>query len=149
MDEITGVNTAALEGVPSVDRSGNLFFISTRSYKETLSTLYRGHAGTTAESADVQLVAGVSRRQPGMVTFDAEIAADGNTLFIADGRFSGGDVPETADIAIAVRDGTTFQRLPPEGGLLKNVNTGALEYLPRSRAICSSCSSPGSIYRAD
>ena len=40
--EIAGVNTAALEGVPSVDRSGHLFFISTRSYKETLSTLYRG-----------------------------------------------------------------------------------------------------------
>jgi len=127
--EITGVNTAALEGVPSVDRSGNLFFISTRSYKETLSTLYRGR-WNDGGAADVQLVAGVSRRQPGMVTFDAEIAADGNTLFLVDGRFSGGDVPETADIAIAVRDGTAFQRLPPESGLLKNVNTGALEYAP-------------------
>jgi hypothetical protein len=127
--ELEGVNTAALEGVPSVDRLGNLFFISPRSYKETLSTLYRGRC-TDGEVSDVQLVAGVSRRQPGIVTFDAEIAADGDTLFIVDGRFTGGEVPETADIAIAVRDGMRFQRLPSGSDLLKNVNTAALEYAP-------------------
>jgi WD40-like Beta Propeller Repeat len=127
--EIKGVNTAALEGVPSVDRLGNLFFISTRSYKETLSTLYRGR-WTDGEVPDVQLVPGVSLRQPGMVTFDAEIAADGDTLFVVDGRFTGADVPETADIAIAVRNGASFDRLPSGGDLLKNVNTTALEYAP-------------------
>jgi hypothetical protein len=38
---IDGVNTAALEGVPSLDREGNLYFISPRSYQDTLSTVYR------------------------------------------------------------------------------------------------------------
>ena len=126
--EIKQVNTAALEGVPSVDRLGNLFFISTRSYKETLSTLYRGRFDD-GEVSDVQLVAGVSQRRLGMLTFDAEIAGDGNTLFIVDGRFTGGEVPETADIAIAVRDGTSFQRLQ-SGNDFVNVNTTALEYAP-------------------
>jgi len=126
--EIEEVNTAALEGVPSVDRLGNLFFISTRSYKETLSTVYRGRFND-GDVSDVQLVAGVSRRRLGILTFDAEIAADGNTLFIADGRFTGGEVPETADIAIAVRDGTSFQRLLSGNDLL-TVNTAALEYAP-------------------
>ncbi len=127
--EIKGVNTAALEGVPSVDRLGNLFFISTRSYKETLSTLYLGR-WNDGEASGVQLVAGISQRQPGMVTFDAEIAGDGKTLFIVDGRFTGGQVPETADIAIATRDGAIFQRLPPDSDILKSVNTAALEFAP-------------------
>jgi len=40
--EIGGVNTAALEGVPSMDRSNNFYFVSTRSYNQTASTIYRG-----------------------------------------------------------------------------------------------------------
>jgi hypothetical protein len=126
---LKGANTPALEGVPSVDRAGNLFFVSTRSYRETLATLYRGRFvdGTVA---DVRLVGGVSRRQPGIVMFDAEIAADGNTLFVVDGEFSGGPQPRSADIAIAVRDGAEFRRVAASAELLKNVNTAALEYAP-------------------
>ena len=127
--ELKGANTPALEGVPSLDRAGNLFFVSTRSYKESLSTLYQGRFqdGTVSE---LRLVGGVSRRQPGIVMFDAEIAADGNTLLVVDGEFTGGAQPKSADIAIAVRDGAGFRRLPASAQLLKNVNTGALEYAP-------------------
>lgn len=127
--ELEGANTSALEGVPSVDRHGNLFFVSTRSYAETLSTIYRGRFGQGRVSG-IELVAGISLRQRGMVTFDAEVSADGSTLFVADGRFAGGHVPETADIDIAVRDGAGFRRLPAARDLLRNVNTAALEYAP-------------------
>jgi len=105
--ELKGANSPALEGVPSLDRAGNLFFISTRSYKETLSTLYRGRFEDGAVSG-VTLVSGVSRRQPGIVMFDAEIASDGGTLFVVDGEFAGGPHPKSADITIAVRDGAGF-----------------------------------------
>lgn len=127
--ELEGANTSALEGVPSVDQHGNLFFVSTRSYAETLSTIYRGRFGQGRVSG-IELVAGISLRQRGMVTFDAEVSADGSTLFVADGRFAGGHVPETADIDIAVRDGAGFRRLPGARDLLRNVNTAALEYAP-------------------
>lgn len=127
--ELKGVNTPALEGVPSLDREGNLFFISTRSYPETLSTLYRGRFSDGTVSG-VELVTGVSRRQLGIVMFDAEISADGSTLFVVDGEFSGGPHPKTADIVIAVRDGGGFRRLPSSAELLKDVNSEALEYAP-------------------
>jgi hypothetical protein len=126
---LKGANTPALEGVPSVDRAGNLFFVSTRSYKETLSTLYRG-SFVDGTVSDVRLVGGVSRRQPGIVMFDAEIASDGNTLFVVEGEFSGAPHPRSADIAIAVRDGTEFRRVASSAELLKHVNTAALEYAP-------------------
>lgn len=127
--EIGGVNTSALEGVPSLDRLGTLYFVSTRSYTETLATLYRGRFNR-GQVSGVQLVAGVSRRQLGIVTFDGEVSADGDTLFLVDGWFTGGPAPETADIDIAVRDGAGFRRLPSGRDLLKNVNTDKLEYAP-------------------
>ncbi len=127
--EIRGVNTTALEGVPSLDRLGNLYFVSTRSYTETLSTLYRGRFDR-GQVSDVQLVVGVSRRKLGIVTFDAEVSADGATLFLVDGRFTGGHAPETADIDIAVREGAAFRRLSSGREVLKNVNTDELEYAP-------------------
>jgi len=39
--EIQGVNTNALEGVPSMDRNSVFYFVSNRSYDQTASTIYR------------------------------------------------------------------------------------------------------------
>jgi hypothetical protein len=36
------VNTPALEGVPSMDRNNVFYFVSTRDYNQTLSTIYPG-----------------------------------------------------------------------------------------------------------
>ena len=42
--EIKGVNAALLDAVPTMDRDGKFYFVSTRSYAETFSTIYRGRA---------------------------------------------------------------------------------------------------------
>jgi hypothetical protein len=127
--ELNGANSPALDGVASVDRDGNLFFISTRSYAQTLSTVYRGRfsgGGVTG----VELVQDVSLRHPGMVIFDAEISPGGEVLFIVDGEFTGGPNPRSADIAVAIRDGGRFRRHPASAEFMRNVNTPALEYAP-------------------
>jgi WD40 repeat protein len=125
--EVAGVNTQALEGVPTMDKNGAFYFVSTRSYKETLSTIYRGRFSKGAMTG-VKIVDGISEKAPGRVNFDVEVSADGRTLYFVDGVFSGKPTPDKADIAIAVRDGAGFQRLPGSANLLKNINTGALEY---------------------
>ncbi|MBP6336474.1 MAG: PD40 domain-containing protein [Vitreoscilla sp.] len=127
--ELKGANTPALDAVPSLDRDGHLFFISVRSYEQTLSTLYQGRFDK-GKVTGVELVEGVSLRKPGVVMFDAEIATDGKTLLVVDGQFTGGPAPKTADIAIAVRDGTGFRRTPASSEQFKNINTKALEYAP-------------------
>ncbi|MCM3873835.1 MAG: hypothetical protein ND895_24365 [Pyrinomonadaceae bacterium] len=125
--EIKGVNTEVLEGVPSMDRNGNFYFVSTRSYKETLSTIYRGRfAGGTVTG--ISLVADLSEKTLWRVNFDLEISTNGESLYFVDGLFNGKPVPETADIAIAKRYGSGFRRLPNSSDLLKNINTDALEY---------------------
>ena len=124
---LQGVNTPALEGVPTMDRDGNFYFVSTRSYAETLSTVYRGRFAGGRVSG-VELVPQLSSRRPGIVNFDVEVSPDGATLYSVEGRFSGGPVPQSADLFIATRRGEGFARAANSDALLRNVNTDALEY---------------------
>src|SRR5262245_51066407 len=125
--EVTGVNTQSLEGVPTMDKDGAFYFVSTRSYKDTLSTIYQGRFSNGAVTG-VKIAEGVSKKTLGSVNFDVEVSADGQTLYFVDGVFSGKPIPDKADIAIAVRDGAGFRRLAGSAELLKNINTDALEY---------------------
>lgn len=126
--ELKGVNTAALEGVPTMDRRGVFYFVSTRDYEKNYSTIYRGNFSNGAVSA-VELVPGISRREPGIVNFDVDVSPDGDILYFVDSRF-GRRGPETADIVIAERRGAGFERRRDSGEIMKNVNTDALEYAP-------------------
>ena len=40
--EMRRLSTNDLEGVPTIDAAGNMYFVSTRNYATTLSTLYQG-----------------------------------------------------------------------------------------------------------
>lgn len=125
--KIEGANSPiALDGVATVDASGNLFFVTTRSYGENLTTIYRARF-SRGVATDVAPVPGLSRGVLGQVNFDVEVSADGSTLYFADGLFTGGQVPLTADLAVAAlgSDGA-FHRLAED--LLAKVNTSALEY---------------------
>lgn len=125
--EIEGVNSPALDGVPTMDGEGDLYFVSTRSYGETFSTIYRGRFDQ-GRVTGVELVEGVSREIPGMVNFDVEVSPDGETLYVVDARFNTAGVPQTADLVIAERHGEAFERLAESADLLANVNTDQLEY---------------------
>jgi hypothetical protein len=126
--ELKGINTPALEGVPTMDRHNTLYFVSPRSYDKTYSTIYRG-IFSHGEVSGIELVSGISRQAHGIVNFDVEVSPDGNTLYFVDARFGRGG-PETADIVIAERSGAGFHRAPNSAQIMKHVNTAALEYAP-------------------
>ena len=127
--EIGGVNTTALEGVASMDRNGVFYFISTRSYEETSSTIYRGSFDNGTVSG-VDLAPGVSTTTAGIVNFDAEISPDGNTLYFVESQF-GQSGPQNANILIATWNGSTFVRDSNSATIMKQVNTSKnLEYAP-------------------
>jgi len=133
---VPGVNAPppALDGVPSLDVRGQLFFVSTRSYDTTLSTLYTGELRDGRVDA-VRLVPGnVSLRQRGWLTMDAEISRDGNLLYFANARFTGATVPEEADLAVARRDGDSFTITDDSRSVFANLNSRALEYAPATSA---------------
>lgn len=129
LGEIPGVNSAALDAVASMDVQQNLYLISTRSYDKTHATVYRGKFGHGKVTL-LERVPHLALDQPGLVTFDAEIAADGKTLFVVDGKFSGAPVPDQAVILMAHTDGTGFERDPASPVLMQNINTSTLNYAP-------------------
>jgi hypothetical protein len=125
--EIGGVNTTALDAVPSMDTNNKFYFVSTRSYQQTLSTIYWGDFSDGSLS-NVALVPGISKMKAGDVNFDAGISPDGGTLYFVDGVFNGGSVPQRASIAIAKREGDRFVRLKDSAKIMRKINTGGLNY---------------------
>jgi len=126
--EIGGVNTDSLEAVASMDRDSLFYFVSTRSYSQTASTLYRGNY-SNGSLYEVELVPGVSTATPGIVDFDAEISSDGGILYFAEGEFGPTGI-QTADILFAERNGDDFVRSSESQFIMQQINTDELEYAP-------------------
>jgi Tol biopolymer transport system component len=127
--EVVGANSVALDAVASLDTLGRLYFVSTRSYKETRSTIYSGHWNRgTVDS--VAIVPGISKQHNGWVNFDAEISADGHTLWFDDGRFGFFGGPKTAAIETAERHDDQFVRRVNSDTILATVNASGRNYAP-------------------
>jgi Tol biopolymer transport system component len=126
---VPDVNSPQLDAVASLDTLGNFYFVSTRSYSTTLSTIYSGQFTASAVN-NIALVPGISLQKAGWVNFDAEISADGQTLWFDDGQYSSSGVLQAASIAIAQRQGGGFVRDANGATLLAAVNMSGLNYAP-------------------
>ena len=127
---LTGANSRALDGVASLDEAGNFYFVSTRSYGGSLSTIYRGHFDAGALSR-VKIVAGLSPLIPGIVDFDGEISADGQTLYFSEGDFRGdGPKPQQVRLHVAKKVGEAFVRDRVGEWQVAAIQTGGVVYAP-------------------
>jgi hypothetical protein len=128
LGEIRGANSVKLDGVPTMDEDNNLYFVSTRSYDETLSTIYRGRFADGVVS-DVELVSGIPPKKPFYVNFDVEVSADGSSLYFVIGKFGlFRRMPKSADIHVVVKTENGFRLHERDEEIMKNINTDALEY---------------------
>ena len=127
--EIAGANATGLNAVASMDSNDKFYFISTRSYMQTFSTIYWADFSAGSVS-NVELVPGVSKRKPGHVNFDAGISPDGNTLYFVDGFFGTANFPQKASLTIARRKGNHFVRLSNSRELMRKINNNDLNYAP-------------------
>ncbi len=126
---IEGANSAQLDGVPTMSIAGRFCHISTRAYRQTLATVFCGTwQGGRLSAPKLQINA--SPHIPGELIFDAEIAASGDILIVAQGRFRGGGLPQNADLRQARWDGAEFILTPGDNQLFAKLNTKALEYAP-------------------
>jgi hypothetical protein len=124
---VAGANSADLDGVPTLSRAGRFCFVSPRSYRETLGSIWCG-LWDGQGLAQPALQPQASPRVPGRLMFDVEIDAAGTVLLLSDGRFGAGGFPRTADLRQARwRDGA-FHLEPRDDALFAALNTRALEY---------------------
>jgi Tol biopolymer transport system component len=127
--KITGANdSTALTAVPTVAADGLMYFISTRSYTRTLSTVYEAQF-RAGKATSVTLAGGLAAPRPGVVNFDVDVSPDGASLYVSQGTFSGGSAPDAASIVLYLRQRAGFARDPSSDELLKRVNiSSALNY---------------------
>ena len=109
-----------------MDKNGVFYFVSTRSYKETLSTIYQGRFSGGSVTG-VKIVDGVSEKALGRVNFDVEVSADGRTFISSTGFLAESPrrTRRTSPSRFATAQASGVCREAPS---FKNVNTDALEY---------------------
>jgi hypothetical protein len=126
---VLGANTGELDGVPSMDRNGLLYFISLRDASATQASLYRGLFNNGTLSS-VQLVQGIAPTGIGILDFDAAINFEGDRLYVAEGLFLFLSVPLSANILVAVPQGNGFVPAPNSADIMREVNVGHISYAP-------------------
>ena len=131
--EIAGANGKAthFDAVPSMDSEGRFYFISTRNYYRDYNNVYSGNF-LDGRVYDLDLQPGnFYIAPPGWIVTDAEVSPDGELLYFANAQYTGGKVPDRADIGIARMSAGMFNVDKKLSGILKNVNTGdSLEFAP-------------------
>jgi hypothetical protein len=127
---IATANSSVLDGVPSLDLAGNLYFISLRAYSSThLFTVFRGSFSAGVVTG-VEEVPGLPSRGAGWLIFDAFISRDGSQLWFAEGDYRSGALG-AAHLGLALRqvDGS-FAR-SSDTALFQAVNLdNAAQYAP-------------------
>jgi hypothetical protein len=108
---------------------GRFCFVSPRDYRRTLISVWCGtFDGTRVVDAEPQRL--MQSESLGHLVFDVELAANGQSMIFAEGVFSGGAVPDSADLRLAVLTPNGFKRAPDSNKIFANINTDDLEYAP-------------------
>ena len=126
------VNTDDLEASPSMTADGDFYFVSPRNFETSRNALWWGRHNK-GEVSDAQEAEGrLSGYRPLWLNMDAEISADGNTLYVVENRtrlFGGG--LQSANIFAAYKSPAgTFYRTEKLDAYFANINTDKLEFGP-------------------
>lgn len=147
LGSLPGTRSTSKDMAPTLDRRGNFYFTSLRTFSRDGRSLFAGKfqagdaAGVQTERAtgvQTECVTGVHPvpgevwpGKPGWIDMDCGISPDGTTLVIAQSQFfPGSDAPVKSDLVISHLRGGRFFIDADSPRILKNVNTEALEYAP-------------------
>lgn len=117
LGQVQGLNTSAIfNGVPSMDKAGNFYFLSTINPRRDHMSIYHG-TFNDGMVTNISAVAGIPGNQAGVDGMDQEISADGRILY----HTSSTSTTSTFEIAVRNVDGS-FTKLANSDDLLKNIN---------------------------
>ncbi|MGO9450632.1 MAG: hypothetical protein ACLQDV_06230 [Candidatus Binataceae bacterium] len=124
-------SSGPLDAVASMDSNGNFYFITTRSYSNIgtpgyLSTIYSGPY-TSGAATPVNPVPGVASPKLGLINFDEEISAEGNTLYFTQGNYASGNLTSTT-MMVATRQGGNFVVNANSAEIMRTINDKYLNY---------------------
>ncbi len=130
---LSAVNSALVDGTPTMDISNNFYCISLSLYDSPTqsNTVFSGSwTGSTVENYALQTLSFVPDWP--LVYFDVEVNSDGSQLYLSIGAFAvGQSVPLASDIYFAEKSGSDFILSEDNSIIMANINTsGKLEYAP-------------------
>ena len=97
-------------------------------YVDDLLTIYSGPYENGTVSTPVAVDQKLTLNIPGYLDMDAAISPDGNTMFLAIGKFTVNSFPDEANFIIANRVNGEFIKDNRSDEILANINTDKLEY---------------------
>ncbi len=129
MGEIRPVNTPAVEGVPSMDRDGNFFYLSTYAYSNrNRVTMYQGwfSNGTVNNTAPMPEL---SLNKAGWLNMDSEISEDGETLYSTHSYFKPRETtPRRSYFFYAKKTVDGFEPQADSSTIFKTINRDTIVY---------------------
>tara|TARA_R110001592_G_scaffold16881_14_gene71729 strand:- start:18771 stop:19949 length:1179 start_codon:yes stop_codon:yes gene_type:complete len=127
--QVKPINTAAVEGVPTMDENGNFFYVSTHAYKpKHLVTMFKG-TFNDGMVTNITPLRAISLNKGGWLNMDSEISADGNTLYSTQSFFSrGADAPSVSYFFYAKKKGDIFEPQADSAEIFKNINQDKIVY---------------------
>jgi len=128
--EIQGVNTAFVDGNPTMDEQNNFYFISTRNIDSGTKTIYSGTFNNGIVTGLHEVNGTINIATPYWINMGVEVSKNGNTLFTSNAKFNVGEnFPHKGNIRFAVENGNDFNIPNNETDILVNINTNdAIEY---------------------
>jgi hypothetical protein len=135
LGELPGANSDVLDAVASMDSAGHFYFTTVRDYARTLNSIYTGDFDGKGVRNVHPVPGDISPKVPGTINMDTGISPDGQTLYISRAVIvpvfaPGVPAPKKSELLIArLKDGA-FSIHPESARIMKNINTGALQYAP-------------------
>lgn len=129
MGEVKGINSNEVDGVPTMDKYGNFYFVSTANYskKNNFATVYKGKF-KNGEVQNITAIQELSLNKPGWVNMDVEISADGQTIYATQTLFKGKSWPNESYFFTAHLNDGTFKVDSNSQEIFSTINTDDLEY---------------------
>lgn len=128
--ELGDVNTAQLEGVPTMAADGRFVYTSASDEGQAQRSLLREGSYSEGIVENAMIIAPAPLHAAGSVAMGGELSADGDTLYIVESVFTGNPVPESMDLHVAQRVGFGWQILDNSNTLMAALNSDELEYAP-------------------
>ncbi|NOX66663.1 MAG: hypothetical protein GXO85_12970 [Chlorobi bacterium] len=128
--EVQGVNTAYVDGNPTMDADNNFYFISTRDLDSGNKTIFSGIFNNGTVTNLHKINGTINILTPYWINMGVEISKDGNMLFTSNAKFNIGDnFPNEGNIRFALKTNDEFNIPNNEADILANINTdNAIEY---------------------
>ena len=131
LGELPGANSPSLDAVASLDAAGHFYFTTLRTYDGTMNSIYTGEFNQDGLTDLHPVLGDISPKIPGTVNMDVGISPDGQTLYISRAVIvPGAPAPKKSELMIAVQKQGAFYLAPNSALIMKNINTGALQYAP-------------------